>query len=184
VLVLGALAPSRAAAQAQPSGALGAYFLVADLDLCCDEVHADLGGAVLLDVWAAFDWLRVGGFLGAGAIPSDRDASNRVLMPFGVSAAAHVPMGTRLELQVRARVGLWGGATQAEKLTLGVFVGGGAHVAVALGGGSFLTFGADVWGVIGSEAWRTPIGPDDRVSASTWVIAPGVGVSWSPEEIE
>lgn len=167
-----ALAPARASAQAQPAGALGGHLLIAD---------GDIGGLVMLDVWAAFEWLRIGGFVGAGAIPSDRDESNRVMMPFGVSAAAHVVEADHVAISVRLRAGLWGGATQSEKLTLGVFVGGGAYLGIVLGGGAMLNVGADVWGVIASDAWRTPVGPDDRVSASTWVIAPGAGLSWTPE---
>ena len=78
-----AAGPSSASAQdVEPSGALTAHFLVSD---------GDLGGAAMLDVWAAFEWLRVGGFFGAGAIPSDRDEHNRVLMPFGLSVAAVLP---------------------------------------------------------------------------------------------
>jgi hypothetical protein len=167
-----ALAPARACAQVEPAGALGVHMLVAD---------GDLGGLVMLDVWAAVDWLRVGGFVGAGAIPSDRDEHNRVMMPLGISAAAHVVATEHLALSVRLRAGLWGGATQAEKLTVGGFFGGGAYLGFQLGGGALIDVGADVWGVIASDAWRTPVGPDDRVSASTWVIAPGVGLSWSPE---
>ncbi|MDQ3031346.1 MAG: hypothetical protein M3Y87_02945 [Myxococcota bacterium] len=170
----GALAPSRAEAQSQPqlAGSLGAHLAIAD---------GDIGGAILLDVWAAIDWLRIGGFVGAGAIPSDRDAYNRVFMPLGISAAAQIATTDQLALSVSLRAGLWGGATQAEKLTLGAFVGGGAYLGFVLGGGAILNVGADVWGIISSDAWHTPSDPDDRVSASTWAIAPGVGLSWTPE---
>lgn len=168
-----AASPAEAAAQVRPAGSLGAHFLIAD---------GDLGGELMLDVWAAIDWLRVGGFVGAGAIPSDRDEHNRVMMPLGLSAAARVVETEQIALEVRLRAGLWGGSTQAEKLTLGAFFGGGAYFGIVLGGGAVAHVGADVWGVISSDAWHTPVGPDDRVSASTWVIAPGIGLSWSPEE--
>ncbi len=166
--------PARSAAE-DVSGALGGHLLIAD---------GDIGGALLLDVWGAFDWLRIGGFVGVGAIPSERDASNRVLMPFGISAAAHLSMGDSVALQLRARGGLWAGSTQSEKLTFGGLFGGGAYLGIVLGHGALLSFGADVWSIIASDAWRTPMGPDDAVSASTWVIAPGVGFSWTPESGE
>ncbi|WP_236515750.1 hypothetical protein [Sandaracinus amylolyticus] len=201
-IVIAALAPSRASAQVfgapeepvqelvaqepvaeepeepreesvRPSGSLGAHLLVAD--------GPDLGGLVMLDVWAAWQWLRIGGFIGAGAIPSERDASNRVMMPLGISAAAEV-LTESLALSVRLRAGLWGGATQAEKLTAGPFFGVGFYLGFLLGNGAVLNVGADAWGVIGSEAWSDASGPDAAVSASTWVIAPGIGLSWTPEE--
>ncbi|WP_169791348.1 hypothetical protein [Sandaracinus amylolyticus] len=200
-IVIAALAPSRASAQVfgapdepvqelvaqdapeeleeppeeslRPSGALGAHLLIAD--------GLDLGGLVMLDVWAAWQWLRIGGFVGAGAIPSERDASNRVMMPLGISASAEI-LTESLAVSVRLRAGLWGGATQAEKLTAGPFFGAGCYLGFVLGHGALLNVGADVWGVIGSEAWSDTSGPDAGVSASTWVIAPGVGLSWTPEE--
>lgn len=165
------LAPARSFAQ-DVSGALGGHVLIAD---------GDVGGALLLDVWAALDWLRIGGFVGAGAIPSERDASNRVLMPFGISVAAQVLTTEYVTLQIRARGGLWAGSTQSEKLSFGGMFGGGAYLGIVLGHGALLNFGADVWGIIASDAWRTPMGPDDATSASTWVIAPGLGFSWTPE---
>ncbi len=173
VVISAALAPARASAQAvQPAGSLGVHMLIAD---------GDVGGSVLLDVWAAWEWLRIGGFVGAGAIPSERDSSNRVLMPRGVSAAAELVANEYLALSIRLRAGLWAGATQAEKLTAGPFFGGGAYLGFQLGSGAVLNVGADAWGVIGSEAWSSESGPDAAVSASTWVIAPGVGLSWTPE---
>jgi hypothetical protein len=168
------LTPAPSSAQ-DVSGALGGHLLIAD---------GDIGGALLLDVWGAFDWLRVGGFVGAGAIPSERDASNRVFMPFGVSVAAHVLTTEHVSLQIRARGGAWAGSTQSEKLTFGATFGGGAYLGIVLGSGALLNFGADVWGIIASDAWRTPTGPDDAVSASTWVVAPGIGFSWTPESGE
>lgn len=166
-----AAGPSSASAQdVEPSGALTAHFLISD---------GDLGGAAMLDVWAAFEWLRVGGFFGGGAIPSERDEHNRVLMPFGVSVAAVLPTQF-VSLEVRARAGAWGGATQAEKLAIGIFTGGGLYLGFSLGQGATIQLGLDVWGVIGSDAWRERTGPDDPISASTWVVAPGLGLSWTP----
>lgn len=168
------VAPARAGAEdVQPSGSLAAHLLIAD--------GGDLGGSVLLDVWAAWEWLRIGGFVGAGAIPSERDSANRVLMPLGLSAAAELFASEWLALSVRLRAGLWGGATQAEKLAVGPFFGGGAYLGFQLGRGAVLNVGGDVWGIIGSEAWSDASGPDAAVSSSTWVIAPGVGLSWTPE---
>jgi hypothetical protein len=165
--------PVRAAAQDfQPGGAITGHFLIAD---------GDLGGAGMLDVWAPFDWARIGGFVGAAATPSERDAHNRIFMPIGVSFAAHLSPTGDLSVELRARLGLWGGATQSEKLTMGVFAGGGAYLGLDLGVGAVFQVGADVWGVIASDAWRASTAPDDVPSASTWVIAPGVGFSWTPE---
>ena len=170
-------APARASAQdlIDPSGALTAHFLVAD---------GDLGGAVLLDVWAHLDWVRIGGFVGAGAIPAERDDRNRVMMPLGVSFAANLVTGDLVTIQLRARAGMWAGATQSEKLAIGAFLGGGGYVGFSIGSGALLLFGADVWGVISSDAWRTRTSPDDPISASTWVIAPGIGLAWTPGEAD
>lgn len=169
-----ALAPSASADESwRPAGALTGHFLVAD---------GDTGGAALLDVWVAADWARVGGFVGAGAIPSGRDAYNRVMMPFGISFAADYVANDYLSLQGRVRAGLWGGSTQSEKLTIGAFVGAGVYLGFRIGNGAVIQVGADFWGLIGSDAWRTPTGPDDGISASTWVLAPGLGFSWTPEE--
>lgn len=169
--------PPRASAQdGSPAGALGAHFLISD---------GDLGAAAMLDVWAvfdraAFDWLRIGGFFGGGAIPSERDDHNRILMPVGLSAAADLVATELVSVQLRARLGVWGGATQSEKLAIGLFAGGGAYLGFALGQGAFVHAGADVWAVIASDAWTTRTSPDDAISASTWVIAPGLGLSWTP----
>lgn len=166
--------PARGAAE-DVSGALGGHVLVAD---------GDVGGLILLDIWGAFDWFRIGGFVGAGAIPSERDASNRVLMPFGMSLSAEVFRTPHVALGVRARAGLWAGSTQAEKLTFGGVFGGGVHLGIVLGAGALLNLGVDMWGILATDAWRTPAGPDDAVSASTWAIAPGLGFSWTPESSE
>jgi hypothetical protein len=176
-LVLGgalALAlPGRVSAQElRPSGSLTGHFLISD---------GDLGGLAMLDVWAAFDWLRVGGFVGAGAIPSPRDAYNRVMMPAGLSLAGEWALGDLLALSVRVRAGLWGGSTQSEKITGGGFAGGGAYLGFRLGGGAQILVGTDAWAVISSQSWRPSTGPDDHPSATVWVIAPGVGFSWTPE---
>lgn len=172
VAALGALAP-RAAAQdvAAPSGALTGHFLVAD---------GDLGGAVLLDVWAQLDWARVGGFVGAGAIPAERDDRNRVMMPFGISLAGNLATGELVTLQLRVRLGGWAGATQSEKLAGGVFAGGGAYVGFSIGHGALVLIGADAWAVVSSDAWRPRMTPDDPISASTWVITPALGLAWTP----
>jgi hypothetical protein len=171
-LAASVIEPARAAADDDfdPGGALTAHLLIAD---------GDLGGAVLLDVWAVHEWLRIGGFVGAGAIPSETDSRNRVMMPFGISFGAEVSWGELLALHARVRAGLWTGATQSEKLTIGVFFGGGAYLGFQIGHGAVVQVGADVWGLIGSDAWRDPT--VEAVSASTWVIAPGVGLTWVPE---
>ena len=163
--------PVARAEGSESGGALTGHVLVAD---------GDLGGLAMLDMWAAPSaWARVGGFFGGGATPSARDDHSRVFMPVGLSVAAELPLGEIVRLDLRLRAGFWGGATQSEKLTLGLFGGGGAYLAFLLGDGAALQVGADVWALIASDAFRDVSGPTDRVSASTWIVAPGVGLSWA-----
>jgi hypothetical protein len=168
--------PLRACADGpRPGGAISGHFLAAD---------GDYGGALGLDVWAVWQWLRIGGFFGVAATPSERDDHNRVFMPIGAVVAIDTAPSRELSVQFRARVGGWGGATQAEKLTGGLFVGGGAHFGYRLGPGAAVSIGLDLWGVIASDAWRKMSGPEDMVSASVLVIAPALGLSWTPEDVE
>jgi hypothetical protein len=177
LLALAALAaPARASADAMPlGGAITGHAALAD---------GDAGAGLVLDVWAAIDWLRVGGFFGVAATPSDRDDHNRVLMPIGALIAIDAAPASEIALLLRVRAGGWGGATQAEKLTGGFFVGGGVHFGYRLGHGVVLSMGVDLWAVIASDAWRSATGPDDARSASVLAIAPGIGLSWTPEENE
>lgn len=125
----------------------------------------DFGGALGADLWYANGIFRVGGFLGVGAVPSVEDVQNRVFMPLGVSAGIEV-LGDVIGFSVRARGGLWGGATQAVKITAGGFVGGGAYLLFALGGGVGLGVGLDVWALFGD--------------GETVLFAPGLGLTWTP----
>ncbi len=166
-----ALASSASIARADtPAGSIGGHLVIAD---------GDLGGAAMLDVWAPFDWFRLGGFFAVGVVPAERDHNNRVFMPIGVSAAAEIDFGD-VGLSFRARAGLWGGATQSEKLTLGPFFGGGAFVLFDFGIGPVLAVGVDVWAIIASDTWHTPTSVDDPVSASVAAFAPSIGFTWSP----
>lgn len=151
-----ALAPRVARAQ-DVAGSLAGHLLIAD---------GDTGGGATLDVWAPIDWLRLGGFVGVGVIPADRDARNRVMMPAGVSVAARWD-GGGVAFSLRARGGVWGGATQEAKLTLGGFVGGGATLGWQVSPRVALFVGIEVWGVFGAgESWCVPL---------------SVGLEWGPE---
>ncbi|MFK7985400.1 MAG: hypothetical protein AB8I08_05170 [Sandaracinaceae bacterium] len=162
-------APVCAEAQDEPAGALGLHFLASPpLDSDGDPDTApivDIGGLLNADLWFPIDWFRVGGFIGVGTIPSEEDTRNRLYMPFGASVAVEV-IGDDVGFSIRARGGLWAGATQEVKLTVGGLVGGGAHLLVHLGAGTALNVGLDVYGILGA--------------GETFVFAPGVGLSWNP----
>jgi len=148
---------SSAAAQ-DIAGAAQAHFLASPQE--------DFGGGVSADLWFPIDWFRIGGFFGVAAVPAAEDVRNRIFMPLGVSAAFEV-MGEDVGVSVRARGGLWGGATQEVKLTAGGFIGGAAYLLINLGDGVALDVGLDVWGIFGD--------------GETVLFAPAFGVSWSPE---
>ena len=149
-----ALAPTSALAQ-DVAGALTGHVAIAD---------GDVGGGAMVDVWAPIDWLRLGGFLGVTSIPSSRDSHNRVATPIGASIAAVIALSGPVRIEVRARGGFWGGATQEVKLTIGGFFGGGAYLAFDLGGGVSLGGGLEVWAILGA--------------GSTWCVTPGLELSW------
>ncbi len=126
----------------------------------------DFGGALTADLWYANGVFRIGGFFGAGAVPSADDVHNRIFMPLAISAAIEV-LGPSIGFSVRARGGMWGGATQAVKITAGGFIGGGASLLFALGNGVGLGVGLDVWGLFGD--------------GETVLFAPGIDLTWAPE---
>ena len=140
-----------------PAGTVAGHFLASP--------EGDIGGALMADIWYPLEWFRIGGFFGAGAVPSEVDLRNRVFMPFGVSAGVDL-MGDSVGLSLRVRGGLWGGATQEVKLTAGGFMGGGAYLLIPLGEGASVALGLDVWGVFGD--------------GETVLIAPGAGLTWGP----
>ncbi len=152
-----ALTPSGLAAQ-DVAGALTGHVVIAD---------GDLGGGAMVDVWARFDWLRLGGFLGVSSVSSPRDSHNRIAMPIGASVAFVLELGS-VELQLRLRGGVWGGATQEVKLTLGGFLGGGPYLMFSLGGGVSLGAGLEAWAILGE--------------GETWALAPGLSLSWGAPE--
>lgn len=129
------------------------------------SAEGDVGGAVSADVWCAIDAFRFGAFFGVGALPSAADELNRVMMPLAASIGVEVA-GELVGFSLRARGGIWGGATQEVKLTAGGFVGGSAYFLVRLGPEAFLSLGLEVWGVLGP--------------GQTVVFAPTVGLTWSP----
>lgn len=163
-------APSLAGAQDAPAGAVSAHMLVSastgsQSGLDPDLWVPDLGGALGVDLWVPLDIFRVGGFLGVGVLPSANDEHNRVFMPLAASVGLEV-LGEVVGVSLRARGGLWGGATQEVKLTAGGFVGGGAYLLFNLGAGAALAVGMDVWGLLGD--------------GQTALFAPGVGFTWTP----
>jgi hypothetical protein len=124
----------------------------------------DLGGAATLDLWAPIGPLRLGGFFGVGATPSARDRYNRTYMPLGAAASLALDVGGGTFVSIVARAGLWGGATQDAKLTIGGLVGGGAYLDVGLGGGVTLGGGVEAWGLFGA--------------GDTWAVLPGLRMTW------
>lgn len=149
------LCPVRTAAQ-DVAGSLMASALVAD---------GDAGAGATLDLFVPLEWFRIGGFFGVGVIPAERDARNRVMMPFGVSLGAHFALG-ELALSLRARGGLWGGATQEVKLTAGGFFGGGASIGWQASPEVSLFVGVEIWGILGA--------------GETWCVPVSVGLEWGP----
>ncbi len=158
VLGLACTAPSTASAQ-DPVGAVQGHFLA--------STAPDFGGALSADLWFPIGILRLGGFLGVGAVPSPNDMYNRIFMPVGASVALELG-GDKVGLSLRARGGMWGGATQAVKITAGGFVGGGAWLLFRLSESVNLSVGMDVWGLFGD--------------GETALFAPGVGLTWNPIE--
>lgn len=154
---IGSLAPTQARADDAVAGAVQGHFLASPAP--------DFGGAISADVWYPIGIFRIGGFLGVGAVPSPNDVYNRIFMPVGPSIALEI-MGETVGLSLRARGGLWGGSTQAVKITAGGFVGGGAWLLFGLGEGVSLSVGMDVWGLFGD--------------GETALFAPGVGLTWAP----
>ncbi len=158
VAVSVALGASPARAQLdQPAGAAHAHFVASP--------QGDIGGGLSADIAYAMDIFRLGGFFGVVAVPSDEDTRNRIFMPLAASLGIEL-LGDVVGFSLRARGGLWGGATQEVKLTAGGFVGGGAYLLIALGPGVGISLGLDVWGLFGD--------------GETALIAPGAGLSWSP----
>jgi hypothetical protein len=160
--LLGALAvlASTAPADAQgvrPSGSVTAHALASP--------RPDFGGALTGELSFALDLLRVGGFLGVGALPSGEDVTNRVFMPLGLSIGIDFLEGP-VGVSLRARGGLWAGATQDVKLAAGGLIGGSAYLLFALGAGASVSVGLDVWGLLGD--------------GETALFAPGLGLTWTP----
>jgi hypothetical protein len=140
-------------ASAQVAGAVSASFVYAD---------GDAGGAAMIDVWAPIDVVRIGGFFGVGALLADRDERNRVMMPVGASVGLF--FGDDVTFSLRARGGLWGGATQETKLTVGGFFGGGAGIGLRLSPEVSASAVLEVWGILGA--------------GETWAVAPGLSLEW------
>lgn len=150
-----------AGARAQDvAGAVTGSFVMAD---------GDPGAAAMLDVWAPLSIVRLGGFFGVSSIVSDRDAHNRVMMPVGASLALMVDAGPVL-LSILGRGGLWGGATQDVKLTIGGFVGGGVGLGFHISPSVSVSAQVELWGILGA--------------GETWALSPGISIAWGHPEPE
>jgi hypothetical protein len=167
---IGSLAAGLAAlALATPAGADDVGGAVAGQLVVTEQ--GDLGGAATLELWAPFGPLRLGGLFGVGATPSAGDRYNRTYMTLGAAASLALDVGGGTFVSLVARGGLWGGATQEAKLTVGGLVGGGAYLDVGLGGGVTLGGGLDVWALLGA--------------GDTWAVLPGLRMTWGqPLEAE
>jgi hypothetical protein len=152
-------APAPARAQ-DVAGAVTGSFVMAD---------GDPGAAAMLDVWAPLSIVRLGGFFGVSSIVSDRDAHNRVMMPVGASLALAIDAGPVL-LSVVGRGGLWGGATQDVKLTIGGFVGGGVGLGFHISPSVSVSAQVELWGILGA--------------GETWALSPGISIAWGHPEPE
>ena len=117
------------------------------------------------DLWFPLEGFRLGGFIGVGAVPSEDDVRNRIFMPVGLSLGYEI-VGDSVGVAIRARGGIWAGATQETKLTMGGFLAGGAYLLIVLGDGVALDVGMDVWGILGD--------------GETVLISPSLGLTWSP----
>lgn len=151
-VTLGCL-PTLSAQADDVAGALTGAVVVAD---------GDVGGVALLDVWAPFDVLRIGGFVGVGAIVADRDDRNRVMMPVGASIA--LVFGDDVRFTLLGRGGIWGGSTQDTKLTVGGFVSGGIGLGFSISQAVSVGGQLEIWGVLGA--------------GETWAVVPGLSLAW------
>jgi hypothetical protein len=158
------LSDASAAAQVRTAGAADATALIAD---------EAWGGTLSVDLWAVLGEprapvsFRLGGAFGAGAITGDDDARSRVLMPVGASASLLVFPSRTWFFEVRARGGMWGGATN-QGLGAGGWVSGGAYVGYAVGANAALGAGVSVWWLLGHGDIRA--------------IAPSITAVWFPWE--
>ncbi|MGF1467240.1 MAG: hypothetical protein ACFCGT_14030 [Sandaracinaceae bacterium] len=123
----------------------------------------DVGAAVAIDLHVPVDVLRLGAFVIVGAIPSDNDDRNRVFMPLGLSASLELA-GDLAGVSLRARGGMWAGATQSTKITAGGFLGGGVYLLLRMSETVTFNLGLDLWGILGA--------------GEQLVYAPSLGVSW------
>lgn len=148
-----AASPSRAAAD-DPGGSIAGQFLISD---------GDLGGGATIDLWGDIGPLRLGGFFSFAALPSDRDWHNRAMMPVGALVAIAIDVGVA-DIVICGRGGIWGGASQEDKLLVGGVVGGGAYLDVDLGSGIAVGGGAEILGLFGG--------------GDTWMLQPALRLTW------
>ncbi len=128
-----------------------------------DPRFPELGGAVMADLSHSFSsWFRLGGAFGAAIISNPDGTRSQVTMPLAVSGTFVIADA----LEVRLRVGVWGGATD-QGLTGGAWGSFGAFVRAGIGGRAAFVLGIDL---ILQSGTRT----------SLPILAPSFGVSWGP----
>lgn len=172
------LAPTGSGRAQELAGALSGHLVVND------SQPIDAGAAGTLDLWASFDWFGVGGFVGVTSLPSNNDARNVTFMPLGLSMMARARLADPIVLDVRIRLGGWGGATQSEKLTGGIYLGAGPHFGLRIGGGVAIHLGVDLAGLLATELWEPMLADGAVPSASQLLIMPTLGLSWDPNEAQ
>ena len=101
----------------------------------------------------------------SGQLDAYRERSPGRVAGLGASIAFEA-LGDVVGVSIRARGGLWGGATQEVKLTAGGFLGGAAYMLFHLGGGVAIDVGLEVWGIFGD--------------GETALFSPSAGLTWSP----
>lgn len=143
-------------AAAQPLG--GA---LTGVGLLGSEEH---GGAGLVDLYAEFGALRLGGGFGVAAVSDAADTHSRVFAPFGFSAALLFGSRRGAAIELRGRFGAWAGATDTG-LGSGVWGSAGAWLRIGLGARAGILFGLDAWF---QSAVATPV-----------YFAPGIGFGWT-----
>jgi hypothetical protein len=150
-LAIGVLARgATAAADARHAGAIGLIGLFHGERSMSDGrsdsgsvERIDFGAGAIADLGARLGPLRLGGALGLAAVTSADGVRSRVYMPlavsFGLSLAADP-----IEIELRARAGLWGGATDLG-LRADLWASGGLLIGLDLGSGVRAQVGVDVW---------------------------------------
>lgn len=187
-LALGGLAvgepASVAAAQSRSSGAVGLIGLFHDERSMSDGRSAsgtveriDYGGGAIADLGLRLGPVRLGGALGLAAVTSADGVRSRVYMPLAASAGLALAADP-IEIELRVRAGLWGGATDLG-LRADLWASGGVLLGFDLGGGARVQLGVDVW----LQRAEVSAASGNRTSLAVY-YGPVLGLSWdTPAEV-